>query len=188
MTPSVGILARWYAEPLSHNEAQKLLALSLQREQALLKRSASSPLSPLLKLIALYWLGEPLEAHYHHLLSKRSRSAHSEILKPLIYGQLLMSQRREGAMEYLDEAFQRSRQLLRPEDYFTVMKRQTLLREIPLSPVMGAAPSPRKALNDEKVVGEGLESLLTTAAVIARMKTTQEKKAKFNHDPNDTYG
>jgi hypothetical protein len=151
-TRQLGILARWYAEPLSHTEAQKLLALSLQREQTLLKRSASSPLSPLLKLIALHWLGEPTSAHYQHLTSRKEKSVHAEILKPLIYGQLLMSKQMEGTMGYLDDAYSQARLLLRSEDYFVVMKRHQILKSIPLS--------------DEPAKGERLEGLLKIGGVI----------------------
>lgn len=169
-----GILAHWYAEPLSKEQAGSLLKLSREREQQQLKQGARTTLSPLLKLIALHWLDEPVEGHYQHLISKRSKSVHAEILKPLIYGQLLMSRRREGAMEYLDSAFQQARLLLRPDDYFVMMKRHQLLRILPLDK-NGSA-------------GENLQSLLTTAAVIERMKHGQEERPGFKYDPDDTYG
>lgn len=169
-----GILARWYAEPLSIAQAQALLKLSVEREQQLLKRSGRPYTAPLLRLIALHWLGEPIEGHYQHLMSRRSRSLHLEILKPLIYGQLLISRRREGAMAYLDLAFQQARLLLRPEDYFVVLKRHQLLQTLPPG--------------ETQSKGETLTSLLTTAAVIERMKESQRERLSFKHDPNDTYG
>lgn len=173
-TRELGILARWYAEPLSPEEAETLLAFAEKREQERLKRFARSHLSPLLKLIAMHWLGEPTMGHFHHLTSQRSASTHAEILKRLIYGQLLMSTRTKGAMDYLDDAFHRVRLLLRPEDYFILMKRHQVLRNIPLSG--GAAK------------GETLEGLLKTGAVIGRMEETQGKRPEYWHDPNDTYG
>ncbi len=173
-TQGLGILARWYAEPLSHEEAAQLLTLAEQREQERLKRFARSHLSPLLRLIALYWLGEPTEEYYHHLTSKPAASIHAGILTPLIYGQLLMSTRVNGAMDYLDEAFHRARLLLRPEDYFVLMKRHQRLRAIPT------------AVTQKE--GETLHALLTTAGVIERMKQGQGGRAEFWHDPNDTYG
>ena len=173
-TKPLGILARWYAEPLNRDEAELLLALSRKREQELLKRHGSPLLSPLLKLIALHWLGEPTEGHYHHLLSRKEKSVHAEILKPLIYGQLLMSRQQHSAMEYLDLAFAQARLLLRPEDYFAVMKRHQLLKQLPLGKSDSASLT--------------LEALLATAGVIERMKEGNGERPGFTHDPNDTYG
>lgn len=169
-----GILARWYAEPLTIEQAEALLKLSADREQLLLKRFGRPYTAPLLRLIALYWLGEPIEGHYQHLISRRSQSPHLEILKPLIYGQLLMSRHREGAMTYLENAFQQARLLLRPEDYFVVLKRHQLLQNLPQ--------------DETQLKGETLASLLTTAAVIQRMKQSHGERPGFSHDPNDTYG
>lgn len=173
-TLGLGILARWYAEPLKRDEAEQLLSLSEKREQQLLKRHASPLLPPLLKLIALHWLDEPTEGHYHHLLSRKGKSVHAEILKPLIYGQLLISRQQTGAMDYLDQAFAQARLLLRPEDYFTVMKRHQLLLQLPLGKGNSA--------------GQSLEALLNTAGVIERMKQGGGERPEFWHDPNDSYG
>ncbi len=173
-TASLGILARWYAEPCSCEEASALLELANRREQAILKRGGHPYLSPILRLIARYWLGEPIEGYYQHLLSKRTGSAHAELLKPLIYGQLLMSRLESGAMVHLDDAFHRARLLLHPQDYFTVMKRHQLLSILPSGGVA--------------TTGKGLEPLLTTAAVIERMNSSRGERPGFTHDPNDTYG
>lgn len=173
-TKALGILARWYAEPLSHTEAESLFKLSEKREQEKLKRNGRAYLSPLLKLIALHWLGEPTEGHYHYLSSKTNMSVHAEVLKPLIYGQLLMSKKLEGAMEHLDQAFHQARLLLRPEDYFVLMKRHQVLGNIPLSETAGE--------------GETLEGLLKTGGVIGRLEETRGERPRFSHDPNDTYG
>ncbi len=173
-TAGMGILARWYAEPLNREQAEALIRQCESRQQALLKRHGRSHLSPLLKLIALHWLGEPVAGHYHHLRSKQEKSIHVEILKPLIYGQLLMSRRQEGATLYLDEAFERARLLLRPDDYFAVVNRQKLLKELPVG---GAADN-----------GETLDTLLTTAGVIEQMKQSQGGRPGYSRDPNDLYG
>lgn len=174
MNSRAGILTHWYAEPLSNEKAEALLQLAEKRQQERLKRNGTAYLSPLLKLIALHWLGEATEGYYHYLLSKRSKSVHAEILKPLIYGQLLMSKKMEGAMEYLDDAFHQARLLLRPEDYFVLMKRHQDLRNIPLS--------------KQPTAGETLEGLLKTGGVIGRMVDSLGGRAGFTHDPSDTYG
>ncbi|MDH5786597.1 MAG: hypothetical protein OEZ16_13465 [Chromatiales bacterium] len=174
LTVGFGILARWYADPLSHEEAELLLSLCERREQDLLKHSGNSYLAPLLKLIALHWLGEATEGHYQYLISKKSKSVHAEILKPLIHGQLLMSKKIEGAMEDLDVAFHHARLLLRPEDYFVLVKRHQILRHIPLS----AQPSQ----------GETLDGLLKTGGVIGRMGESLGGRSGFRHDPDDLYG
>jgi hypothetical protein len=174
-TRGLGILARWYADPLSRDEAESLLALSQRREQERLKRHGKAYLSPLLRLVALFWLNsEGFEARYDHLLSHGSRSIHLQILKPLICGQLLMSKRLAGAVECLDEAFHRARLLLRPQDYFVLINRHQVLRSIPLS--------------QRATQGETLEVLLTTGKVIARMEESRGERPGFHHDPNDTYG
>ncbi|MCW8919720.1 MAG: hypothetical protein OQL08_13015 [Gammaproteobacteria bacterium] len=173
-TQRLGILARWYAEPLSRDEAESLLALSQRREQERLKRHGKAYLSPLLKLIALHWLGEATDGHYHYLRSQQANARHLQILTPLLYGQLLMSKRISGATDYLDEAFHQARLLLRPEDYFMLMKRHQILKRIPLS--------------DRATPGETLELLLTTGKVIARMEEGRGERPGFWHDPNDTYG
>lgn len=174
ITGRMGILARWYAEPLTLDEAEQLLSLTIKREQELLKRHAHPLLCPHLKLIALYWLGEPIEGHYHHLLSRKEESVHAKILKPLIYGQLLISRQHSGAMDYLDQAFAQARLLLRPQDYFAVMKRHQLLKQLPLGKGDAA--------------GQSLAELLNTAGVIERLKQGNGERPGFLHDPNDTYG
>lgn len=173
-TQGLGILARWYAEPLNLDEAEQLLSLNVKREQERLKRHGSPLISPHIKLIALHWLGEPIEGHYHHLISRKGKSIHAEILKPLIYGQLLMSREQNGAIGYLDQAFAQARLLLRPEDYFTMMKRHQLLKQLPLG--------------SGNAAGKTLEALLATAGVIERMKESNGERLRFRHDPNDTYG
>jgi hypothetical protein len=77
-------------------------------------------------------------------------------------------------MEYLDEAFHLARLLLRPEDYFVLMKRHQVLKNIPLS---GQASQ-----------GETLQGLLKTGGVIGRMKESRGAKPGYTYDPNDTYG
>lgn len=173
-TRGLGILARWYADPLSRDEAESLLALSQRREQERLKRHGKAYLSPLLKLIALHWLGEATDGHYHHLRSQPAGARHLQILTPLLYGQLLMSKRISAATDYLDEAFHQARLLLRPQDYFVLMKRHQILKRIPLS--------------DTATPGETLEQLLTTGKVIARMEESRGERPGYWHDPNDTYG
>lgn len=173
-TTRLGILARWYGEPLNHEEAEALLKLTEKRAQERLKRNGNSCLYPLLKLIALHWREEPTEGHYHYLISKKNKSVHAGILSPLIYGQLLMSTKTEGAMDYLDEAFHRARLLLKPEDYFVLMKRHQILKNIPLS--------------GQACEGETLEELLKTGGVIGRMEESLGGRPEFKHDPGDTYG
>lgn len=173
-THSLGILARWYAEPLGHEQARQLFSLAERREQQRLKRHGTAYLSPLLKLIALHWLGEAIEGHYHYLISTTSRSMHAQILKPFIYGQLLMSKKKTGAMEHLNQAFHQARLLLKPEDYFHLMKRHKMLDNIPLC--------------EQPNAGETLSELMVTAGVIERMKQSRNERPGYNHDPNDTYG
>lgn len=155
-TRGMGSLARWYAEPLGEEEAAALLRFAQAREQALLKRGGKSHLSPLLRLIALHWLGEQTDSYYQHLKARQTSSVHAQLLLLLIHGQLQMSGQVKEGMDELDEAFERMRLLLRPQDYFAVVKRHKLLRQLPPSPDLPSALP--------------LKRLLITAAVIERMR------------------
>jgi hypothetical protein len=119
-------------------------------------------------LIARFWLGDDVEPEYQSLAAvARRRRTRSRALVEMVYGQLLMARRRPGAMAHLERAFAEARHLLAPEDYFIVLKRHSLLAQLP--PI-------------EASQGEALDALLTTARVIARL-AGQRRRA---HDSGDT--
>ncbi|HEY0722049.1 MAG TPA: hypothetical protein VGE50_12435 [Gammaproteobacteria bacterium] len=142
-----------------------LLHTAQQREAKRVRRGKSCYVCRLQRMIAHYWLGKEIGEEFQVLQLRLRNTAHGRILAELIYGQLLISQRRSGAMAALDHAFHAARHLLMPNDYFVLFKRHNLLRKLPL----GAEP--QKELS--------LEELLTTAAVIERMtKTPRGEKRK----------
>lgn len=153
------MLARWYATPLDRNAANALLHTAQQREAVRVRRGKSCYTCRLQRMIAHFWLGKEIDEEFRALQQRLRLTAHGRILAELIYGQLLMSQRRNGAMAALDRAFHSAHHLLTPSDYFVLFKRHGLLRRLPL----GAQPQPSLSLAD----------LLTTATVIERLAGSQ---------------
>lgn len=158
------LLARWYATPLDRDAAAELLHRAQQREALRVRRGKSCYTCRLQRMVAHYWLGKEIDEEFHALTQRLRNTAHGRILAELIYGQLLMSQRRNGAMAALDHAFHAACHLLTPSDYFVLFKRHNLLRRLPLG------TEGQKRLS--------LEALLTTAAVIKRMTNTQQVMAR----------
>lgn len=163
----LGLLARWYATPLDRDAAVSLLHVAQKREALRVRRGKSCYTCRLQRMTAHYWLGKEIDEEYQALQLQLRHTAHGRILAELIYGQLLMSQRRGGAMAALDNAFNNARHLLAPRDYFELFKRHGLLRRLPL----GAATQSSFSLAD----------LLTTAAVIERL-TTPERGVRRGDD------
>jgi len=152
-------LSRWYATPLDRDSAETLLRTAQQREAIRIRRGKSCYTCRLQRMIAHYWLGKEIDEEFHALQHRLRNTAHGRILAELIYGQLLMSKRRPGAMAALNNAFHHARHLLIPADYFALFKRHDLLHKLPLG--------------SELQKGLSLEELLTTAAVIERMTKPQ---------------
>lgn len=154
------LLARWYATPLDRDAAVALLHAAQQREAVRVRRGKSCYTCRLQRMVAHYWLGKEIDEEFHALTQRLRNTAHGRILVELIYGQLLMSQRRSGAMAALDHAFHAAHHLLTPGDYFVLFKRHNLLRRLPLG--------------TEGQKGLFLDELLTTSAVIERMTNMQQ--------------
>ena len=74
----------------------------------------------------------------------------------LCFGQLLIARKCRSAWLHLDRGFALAAHLLEPEEYFSVLKRHELLRQLPVAP--GASE------------GASLEALLNEARVIARLR------------------
>lgn len=159
-----GVLARWYATPLDHDTARALLDHAQQREALRVRHGKSCYTCRLQRMIAHYWLGKEVDEEFRALTQRLHNTAHGRILAELIYGQLLMSQRRNGAMAALDHAFYAARHLLTPSDYFVLLKRNNLLRRLPLA--------------TEGQKGLFLDELLTTSAVIERMTNMQQPRGR----------
>lgn len=168
---SLGI---WYADPLSHEQARRLLALSEERERRQKRRSGSTLVCKLRHMVAQYWLDRDISDVYLMLKPTAARSAHGRALLELVYGQLLLSRRQAEGMNHLEQGFRLATRLFAAEDYLQVMNRHRLLHHLPLS--------------DTPAEAEPLEVLLTSARVIERMKQCDNRRSAYQHDPKDTYG
>jgi hypothetical protein len=155
-------LGRWYATPLSPEQAARLLALIEAKERARLRRGASCTTCQFSRLVARFWLGEPAENDYQGLTARlqHRHSPRARALLELIYGQLLLARRRRGALVHLDRGFSEGRHLFAPGDYFVVLKRHSLFRMLPAE----AEGAPL-----------ALEDLLTTARVIERLQGNRRR-------------
>ena len=158
------MLACWYATPLTRDAANALLHTAQQREAVRVRRGKGCYTCRLQRMIAHFWLGKEVDEEFRALQQRLRFTAHGLILAELIYGQLLMSQRRNGAMAALDSAFHSAHHLLRSSDYFVLFNRHELLRRLPL----GAQPQQPLALTD----------LLTTASVIERLEGSQRIRGR----------
>lgn len=143
-------LAGWYATPLDAPGAAELHAQARQAVQRALAGSASAELPRLAQLIAGYWLGRIVEHDYRSLAATLAPGRHA--LLELIYGQLLISRKRTGAMAHLQRGFALATPGLAPADYFALLRRHELLQALVLSPGGGAPQSLPDLLNEARIV------------------------------------
>jgi len=165
-------LEGWYAEPVGREAAEALLAEARDRLQAAYARGRSCFACRLQEMIAHYWLGLDAQGDYRTLMAT-APGERELALTDLVYGQLLLSRRRPGAMEHLGAGFMRAANLLAPRAYFQVLRRHELLTL--LEP--GARP----------VRPQTLQALLAEAGVIRRLQG-QRPAAADGDGHNDTLG
>jgi len=168
------ILGRWYADPLSSDEARQLLEQTEQREEKRKRHCGNTLTCKLQRMVALFWLGEEVNAYYQILRPLAARSPHGHALLELIYGQLLLSSHLKEGLMHLEQGFRLAAKLFTARDYLDVMNRHRLLRQLPLS--------------DTPTHADPLSAMLTSAKVIERMKQPENKRQPYFHDPKDTYG
>jgi len=167
-------LGRWYADPMSTEAAQQLTVTATRRMERRLRHGGGTLCCRLQLLRAKFWQGIDISGDIQGLQPIAARSAHGKALLDLLYGQLLLSRRLAGGLQHLDRGFDIARTLFTASDYFTVMNRHRLLRQLPLSETPSHA--------------ESLETLLISARVIERMKRADIRRGSYSHDPKDTYG
>lgn len=171
--PSHGVLGSWYGDPLTRQQALRLVEWVTARRQQQLLRGTSCRLCSLAELVARYWLDSELQTgRYHHLREVLKNSPHGRAMLELIYGQLLMSRRITGAWRHLEDGFELARMLFSQHDYFSVLKRHQQLRPLPL----GKRPLP----------AEPLQQLLTSARVIAQLQNDEPVRRVHRRDHTDT--
>jgi hypothetical protein len=164
-------LAAWLAEPLPAAQARAALAV-------LGRRPAGGPDGPgkafgvhLGEMICRYWAGHDIEADYRNL-SALYRGEREQATLELVSGQLLIARRLRGALHHLDRGFALAARLLGAEDYFVVLGRHELLRQLPLF----TTPSPPA----------GLDALLCEARVIARLRGNVPRRFHTEAPHRDT--
>ena len=164
-------LAAWYGEPLSAGDAADLSAWT---EKALRYRlCAGLPVFQLhiLQLLGHYWMDIPISLEYQQLAAYATENRDRALLE-LVYGQLLFSRGQLPALQHLDRGFSLATGYLEATDYFLIVRRHDLLRQIPLS--------------DARIAPQGLQSLLTEAAVIRQLQGAARDTCSAAH--YDTVG
>ena len=164
-------LGDWYAEPMAVAEAEALLGRVHTVRQRALAAGRSCPACDLYELIARFWLDRPVQPLYDTLLNLRT-DGRAQALLHLVYGQLRISRKLNGAPEALQRGFTQARPHLGAAEYFDVLRRHELLAELPL----GDVPAP--AL--------GLQALLKEAAVIRALRG--RRSGRPSGDRGDTLG
>ena len=171
-----GLLAQWFASPLSRVEAEALWQQATERRDRRLRRGYPSLIPCLQQLCARFWLEQSIEADYQQLRARfqRRRSRRALALLELCVGQLFASRGLKDALPHLQQGFALARELFTASDYFIVHQRHQLLAQLP----MANQPGPP----------QDLKQLLNTAGVIVRMRQSRPQRTPYQHDPNDTYG
>jgi len=95
-------------------------------------------------------------------------------LVTLIYGQLLISRKLQGSMEYLHRGFKLASNYIDAAGYLEVMRRHERLKQLPLS------NSPATAQN--------ISDLLIEADVIKKIKGKEKHHCDIMVDNKDTVG
>ncbi len=164
-------LAAWYGEPLAFSDAGRLCA---EAERLLRSRlCAGRPVFQLqvMQLLGRYWMGYSTSLGYLHLAASTSAQRDRALLE-IVFGQLLMSRKQHPALRHLDSGFRLAADHIEAGDYFLLVRRHDLLRQIPLSE-KAAAP-------------QGLQSLLAEAAVIRQLRGAERYACGVSH--HDTLG
>lgn len=170
----LSILGRWYADPMSPDEACSLYGDVSHRLEQRLRHGGGTLCCRLQLMCARFWQDKDISNDYQGLRHLASRSPHGKALLELVYGQLLAGRQSTGAREHLEMGFNLARHLFTAGDYFTVMNRHRQLRHLPLA----QQPAPSSTL----------EQLLTMARVIERLEQPERKRGEYAFDNRDTYG
>lgn len=160
-------LAAWYAEPLSAARAERLHVALMNGPQ-----QPGFPLN-LARVIVDYWTGRDERMTLDNLLATSRNDAELARIR-LCYGQLLLARKLTRAWHYLDAGFVQAARLFGAEDYFVVLKRHQMLRNLVLS------ERPSQPLR--------LQALLDEAAIIRQLRRPGEGSEPAGFDRRDTLG
>lgn len=164
-------LAGWYAAPLAPSVAAQLQSQARQTQQQLLASQGNLFAPRLADLIAGYWQGRVIDLDYQSLLATVPPG--QQALVELVYGQLLISQKLSGAREHLKRGFTLATPLLKPAEYFAVLRCHELLGSL--------------VLTERPAVAQTLPSLLNEARVIKQLQPAGGR-ARHSHRDDDTLG
>lgn len=148
-------LASWLGMPLESAQAETLLATVQQRLRRARLIGAEDFSLRLAEFICRYWAGHDIDASYQTMAALLIDGRERALLE-LCCGQLFLARRQLSAWQHLDRGFRLATHLLEAEDYFIVLRRHELLRQLPLAATPADAAS--------------LDTLLKEAQVIARLK------------------
>jgi hypothetical protein len=144
-------LASWLGAPVDRARAEALLSRVEQRLRQRRVAGAQRFHLRLAELICRYWAGKDTDAVYE-TMSALLTDARERALLELCCGQLLMARRCQPAWRHLDRGFQLAANLLEAEDYFRVLKRHELLRQLPLATTPADAAPLATLLNEARVI------------------------------------
>ncbi len=164
-------LACWYGEPLAADAAA---ALCLNARHELQRRLCTGGVAyPLhvLQLACSFWRRSGHATGYTCLVAAGGRR--EQALLELVYGQLLASRKLAGAAGHLERGFALAAPWLSTREYFDLVRRHERLSSLRLSD--GPAPA------------QGLQALLTEAAVTRRLRH-QPRRAVAAARHGDTVG
>lgn len=164
-------LAAWMADPVDEESALHNLR---QIQERMRSGNLDEQIAFALRLgdiIMRFWAKKDIDAGYENLLALLERPRQQSMLE-LCIGQLLISRKLSRAWTHLDRGFQLAAHLLEPENYFLVLRRHELLRQLPLS-LAGSEAS-------------GLEALLNEARIIATLRGRRTRQGNIVPKHRDT--
>jgi hypothetical protein len=164
-------LTGWYADPVTVPDAQALLDRTRQRLRSCLCCGGRCFPLQVLRMICHYWLSSGSALDYRQLSALACDDSERALVE-LVYGQLLISGKRQPARQHLGRGFSLAARHLDTVDYLLLLRRHDLLEYLPLS--------------ESPVVAQDLQSLLKEAAVISRLRGNERRVHKSSH--RDTLG
>ncbi len=164
-------LSSWYADPLSVDEAERQLSDISQQ----LKQAGDEDYLPLriLEVSARFWLDRDISGDIENLLAT-CKDDNCQALIKLVYGQLLLSRKLSGAMDYLQQGFRQASQLFAATEYFEVMQRHERLKHL--------------VLTTQAAAGRTLQELLQEADVIKALRGKADHHCDIRGGHEDTVG
>lgn len=165
------LLSKWYADPLNTDEARQ----QLQEVRSKLMHAHEQNYQSLRiqEVIARFWLDRDISGDIDNLQAT-CKDEHCRALIKLIYGQLLISRKLKGGLEYLQQGFKQATNLFPAADYLEVMRRHERLNNLQLT----EKPAKPQALQD----------LLIEADVIKKLKGKEKYHCDILADNKDTVG